>query len=447
MIQRKEVLEWFEGYFFSRFEVKIKLKYNKSKTELNLFIKENRLLSFTLNKNKLNFNKKNCDYWFFKKEDLEFISKKDIPTPGVEKIKYPLVELNKRYAKLNYDLVSFVFWNLNRIEEKNDKKKDKHYRCLGVNSYAFRNNYLYRPVVDEWMIIIKKLILKYEPKVKFKESKFTLEPTHDIDIAFKYLQLNYYQIFRKFFSVLIKKKSLKRAFKILIKIIRIKRGQINLDPFNTFEKLMSISESLNTKSIFYLQTNISNPLYDTKRDIRNIYYTEILKEIIKRDHILGIHPSYEAFKNRNLILKEKNKLEKLLIDHKINKKIIHSRMHYLRWDHQKSITSLEKTGIKFDSTLGYPDTGGFKSGTCFSYKPFNCSTNRISNIIIKPLIIMDDTLFSKSYLSLNSKKAKNLAIKLKKECKNVGGTFNILWHNNNFNNSIFWYIYKLILTT
>ena len=344
-------------------------------------------------------------------------------------------------------MVSFVYWNLNRIEENSDKKKDKHFRCLGVNSYAFRNNYLYRPIVDEWMIIIKKLILKYESKIKFKESKFTLEPTHDTDIVFKYLHLNYFQILKKFFSVLIKKKSLKRAFKIVIKIFRIKRGQINLDPFNTFEKLMSISESLNTKSIFYFHTDISNPLYDTKKDIRNIYYAEILKEIIKRDHILGIHPSYEAFKNRNLILKEINKLEKLLIAHKIYKKIINSRMHYLRWDQKRSISALENTGILFDSTLGYMDTGGFKSGTCFPYKPFNCSTNRISNITIKPLIIVDDTLFSKSYLSLNTKKAAELAIKLKQECKNVGGTFTFLWHNSNFNNSTFWDIYKLILTT
>tara|TARA_Y100001978_G_scaffold195908_1_gene204780 strand:- start:1759 stop:2007 length:249 start_codon:yes stop_codon:yes gene_type:complete len=80
--------------------------------------------------------------------------------PGVRKIKYPIVEFKSKYVNLNYDLVSFIFWTLNRIEEANDPYKDNHCRSQDKNSYTFNNNYLYRPIVDEWLEIIKFLIFK-----------------------------------------------------------------------------------------------------------------------------------------------------------------------------------------------------------------------------------------------------------------------------------------------
>lgn len=129
----------------------------------------------------------------------------------------------------------------------------------------------------------------------------------------------------------------------------------------------------------------------------------------------------------------------------INQEIVHSRMHYLRWEQQSSLHSLQKAGLLFDGTMGYADTGGFRSGTCFPYKPFDHKNKKTSKITIKPLIMMDNTLFAKSYLSLSFSEAKNLTLNLKKECKNVNGVFSINWHNCNFLNSNYWDLYTSIL--
>ncbi len=230
-----------------------------------------------------------------------------------------------------------------------------------------------------------------------------------------------------------------------MKTIRIKRGQIKLDPFNTYEKLISISENLQTKSIFYIHTKCTNLQYDIEQKLNEKFFKKILEKISERGHIIGIHPSYEAYNNEKLIIYEKNKLKSLLSRLNIKQEIKHNRMHYLRWDQQNSLNSLQKAKLFYDGTMGYADTGGFRSGSCFPYKPFDNSNKKISNITIILLILMDDKLIAKTYLSLSFSEARNLALSLKKECQNVNGVISINWHNSNFINSKYWYLYISIL--
>lgn len=105
------------------------------------------------------------------------------------------------------------------------------------------------------------------------------------------------------------------------------------------------------------------------------------------------------------------------------------RQHYLRWNHLTP--SIESSiSLKIDSTIGYTEALGFRSGTCMKYEMFCLETRRHLKIEQQPLIMMDHAILS--LLKKHSKKEfflkelDNYYLQIKR----VGGTLTILWHNS-----------------
>jgi len=87
--------------------------------------------------------------------------------------------------------------------------------------------------------------------------------------------------------------------------------------------------------------------------------------------------------------------------------------------------------MNYDSTMSYAEHAGFRCGTCHEYPAFDPLVDRILNLRIQPLIVMEHTVISKGYMGLGlSDKAYNKILQLKNACKVVNGTFTLLWHNN-----------------
>ena len=126
-----------------------------------------------------------------------------------------------------------------------------------------------------------------------------------------------------------------------------------------------------------------------------------------------------------MLLEQKNRLEKSL-----GYKVIGFRSHYLKLELPKSWINLAKVGIKYDTTLGYHDACGFRSGICHPYKPINPLTNKYIDILVFPLSVMDCTL--DNYLGLNLNESFKLVKKVIDAVKSNKGVFNIVWHNSYF---------------
>ena len=117
---------------FERYGVKTQIIEEKAKSRIKLLINNETKIYFAQEKNKVDFEKLEgfCEYWNFKNEQFSQIKKKSIPLPGIQTANYPIVQYTKTIT-LNYDAISFIYWNLTRIEEVNDKNLDNHYRNLG----------------------------------------------------------------------------------------------------------------------------------------------------------------------------------------------------------------------------------------------------------------------------------------------------------------------------
>jgi hypothetical protein len=373
-------------------------------------------------------------YWDPKSEGFDSILNEPIPSPGYSEINLPIIEIHNDLLYLHYDLIGLIYWSLVRIEEYKVTKLDEHNRFQQILSHAGRYNYLDRPFIDEWIHILKQLIKYKSPNVEFKKNNFKIILSHDVDRPFFYLYLSFLSLIRITIADILKRRSISTAikrYKIWIEIRKL--GHYHKDPYFTFDFIMTESEKRGINSFFYFMTSSENKKFDAEYKIENKEIIELIKEINKRGHNIGIHPSYNSYLNQNLIGKELSILQKTLLENGINNPFIDCRMHYLRYDISKTPISLYLNGINRDSSLNYANESGFRCGTCFDYEMFDHISQKSLNLIQMPLIVMDN-----NFLPINCNinfqdKIENIK-KIKERCKKLNGNFTILWHNSELYN-------------
>jgi hypothetical protein len=154
--------------------------------------------------------------------------------------------------------------------------------------------------------------------------------------------------------------------------------------------------------------------------------------------IVGIHPSYKSNSYEYYLLNEKERLEVIL-----NREVIHSRQHFLKFSVSTTYHILETMGIKHEYSMGYADHIGFRSGTARKHKWFDLNRNRVSEMTIHPFAYMDGTL--NEYMELTIDEAKVRIDGLYKEVKKYGGDFVFIWHNETIGNYGKWNGWRAVL--
>jgi hypothetical protein len=103
--------------------------------------------------------------------------------------------------------------------------------------------------------------------------------------------------------------------------------------------------------------------------------------------------------------------------------LIGVRMHWLYWD-TETPARLEAAGADYDSTAGYNETVGYKSGTAQVYKPLG-----VSRLLELPLHIMDTALFLPGRLGLSQREARNRVDAIIATAEKSGGVVTVNWHD------------------
>ena len=99
------------------------------------------------------------------------------------------------------------------------------------------------------------------------------------------------------------------------------------------------------------------------------------------------------------------------------------RMHWLFFN-EHSPAVLESAGANYDSTVGYNETIGFRSGTTQAYKPPNATS-----LLELPLHVMDTALFYPAHLHLSPKEAEVRINHLIDAAVQHGGCLTVNWHD------------------
>lgn len=354
-----------------------------------------------------------------------------LPTPAMASPPAPFVSVEGEVWSVAYDVPSLMWWMLSRKEEVNRTDRDSHDRFAATFSHAYRNDYLDRPIVDEWVDILRQVASRCWHGLELVRSEFSWCPSHDVDFPSRYAFRTPRGLAREVGLDLLRRHKPSNLFAAARVLATTRRGLHRADPANTFDWLMDLSERYSARSAFYFICGRTNPRLDAAYEPEHPAIRATLSQIHLRGHEVGLHPSYDTYLRPDLIATEAARLRRVCAEMSIEQDTWGGRMHYLRWRTPDTLYGWELAGMRYDSTLGYADRAGFRCGTCHEYQAFDPVVDRPLRLRIRPLIAMEGTVLSSQYMGLATPEAAFAALaQLKDRCRAVGGRFTLLWHNS-----------------
>ena len=317
------------------------------------------------------------------------------------------------------DIFASSFFMLSRWEEL-ILPKDKLGRCDENTMYVVKNDIYNRPIVNEYLELLRSILVYLEVDLPSSNRIFQPIITHDIDDLFRY---DFKNFCRNLLGDLLHRKSISIMFSTIKDYCNFKLRKVK-DPFDTFDYLMDLSDRLGFKNEFYFKASLSRE-NDSTYDIFDARVKGIMEKINRRDHLIGFHPSKNTFNNSEQFRIELERLKSLGF------KISGGRQHFLLYNLPETINVWKDNGLGYDTGLGFYDLAGFRCGTCYNYKFWNALKRKECPIIIKPLILMEGALLTNKDYKLFGEVEKEM-FSLVDQVKKYNGDFVLLWHNDNF---------------
>lgn len=141
---------------------------------------------------------------------------------------------------------------------------------------------------------------------------------------------------------------------------------------------------------------------------------------------IGVHGGYYRFNNANGYQQSRE-----LISRKFNCRATGIRNHMLRFSYPETWLAQEAAGFTYDATFGDRQNPGAVNELFFPFRPHDPATQRVMDLTVLPLTVMDVSLFR--YRRLDSQPALEVAWKAVLPIIERGGLVSLLWHNNYFN--------------
>lgn len=321
---------------------------------------------------------------------------------------------------LGFDAFSAVFYMLSRYEEYTTRERDPLGRFPAKASLAYTQNFLDKAVVNHWVSEIQNLIKQYYPAVQFKTEAFTLLPTIDIDIAFKYK----YRSFPRTGGAALKSLVNGRFYEFTERFtvcLNLKR-----DPFDTLDFIRDLHlEYAPDARYFFLLADYGDK--DKGIPPGNPAFRSYIRNFSK-NNACGLHPSFKSNLDPELLGKE------FRIFHEITGDPCRiSRQHFLKLTLPETYRNLIRMGVQEDYSMGFADYPGFRAGIASPFYFFDLTENKATSLKIWPITFMDGTL--KDYLHLTDEQGLDLACRLTDQVKSVNGTLISLFHNESLSNT------------
>lgn len=320
------------------------------------------------------------------------------------------------------DIFGSAFFMLSRWEETLPTERDDHGRFPDREALAVKLGLHSRPLVDEYCRYLKELLIScgVENSI-FASRSFSKNLTCDADYPFYFPHK--LSPLRRIAGEVRRGGGAKGAIEQTRKALSYLSGKDG-DPYDHFDKMMDLAAERGLKWTFFFMAGgehaLDPPFALTTEKVRGL-----IRNISEKGHDLGFHPSYLAAENAELFEKEWSVFKREVPAGKA-----YCRQHYLRHFLPLTFHIQEDCGMEIDSTLGYADHLGFRSGTSLTHSLFDCEKRRTMKLKERPLLLMDVAMkrgneFSGGRLS---KEIDSLISEVKKH----EGELTILWHNSSF---------------
>ncbi|MBE0492574.1 MAG: polysaccharide deacetylase family protein [Sulfurospirillum sp.] len=373
-----------------------------------------------------------CQDWIIELQNKKIVTIKDTFFSKYPKAKEYLKLENIPSKMEELDIFAASFFMLTRWEEYVNKVRDKHNRFPATESLAYKQGFLDRPVVNEYVEMLKNMLLELDSNLKFKTRDSKLFISCDVDQPYDCTVENIQNLIRVGAGDIVKRKSIKEFAKRVRRYIFNKFENYKYDENYTFDWYMDVCEKAGIKATFYFVPTSKEP-QNGCYELKNKKIQNLLKYIDSRGHEIGVHGSYQTYQDKEKAKLQKNMLDDTLSSLGISQKIVGNRQHYLRWDSSVTPSVLEYAGFLYDTTGSYADRPGFRYGVCYEFSMFDILNRKKLKLKQRPLIVMECSVIDKSYMGLGyTKEALQVMKDLKQKCFKYNGSFSLLWHNSHF---------------
>ncbi len=313
-----------------------------------------------------------------------------------------------------FDFFASAFYLISRYEEYFPFLADKHGRFDALQSVAYKNGFLNKPVIDQYALFLFEILSARFPGEISIQRKYSFQPTFDIDIAYAFRSRGLIRSLAGATKSLSNRNysDFMRRFKVLLNLEK--------DPFDTYEEIFSFHESPNRKPVFFFLLG-DYGRFDKNLHFSNQNYQSLIKALADYSPI-GIHPSYNSSRINGRLQLETDRLAQI-----IRRPVTKSRQHFLKLRLPHTYRNLLSADLREDYTMGYANHTGFRAGTCSPFMFYDLDLETETKLKVYPFAVMDGTLHD--YLKLSPAKAMETINNLIEEVKNVKGTFISLWHN------------------
>ncbi len=329
------------------------------------------------------------------------------------------------------DIFATIFFMISRMEEVIDGNRDELGRFPGKSSIAKLHGFVERPIVDEYVVFLKTLMSKFFNVDFCNNDKFKKFVTCDVDFPYDLSLVSWSRILRSTLGIIYHERSF---FKGVYEILNgfMYKSRLIEDRFTkALDFIMDSNDKVGNKVAFYFIPHITGK-FDPDIEFSSSRVSKIITRIHERGHEVGIHMGFGCCSNYELAFKSVKIYQQALDSLGIPNNNIGCRMHYLKWDAYNTPSILEDCGISYDTSLAFPDLSGFRCGTTMQFPLFDFKKRKATSVIEIPLVNMEATIIGANYEGI---KDPNLVSdrmeKFKSIVKKYGGTYTLLWHNNN----------------
>lgn len=326
-------------------------------------------------------------------------------------------------ARLGVDVFGSAFFMLTRYEELVIGDRDRYGRFPAAASIARRGGFLGTPIVDAYVELLWHTLQRTWPGLRRRPRKFEVLLTHDIDHPLATLDHGARDFARQLAGDLVRRRDPRLAVRRLRSL-----ADPGLDPNNTFDFLMDVSDRHDLRSAFYFLAHRDQGPREGPYLFEHPWVRHLIGHIGRRGHEVGLHTSFCTYRDATRTREEFARLLRVAEAEGVRQEEWGGRQHFLRWANPDTWRNWEAAGLSYDSTLSYSETVGFRTGTCHPYRVFDLQQRRPLRLRERPFQVMDVTLLSA--MGLTPDAARATVLEIAAECRRYGGCLGILWHNS-----------------
>jgi hypothetical protein len=292
---------------------------------------------------------------------------------------------------------------------------------------ALKQNFLHRPIVDEYGLALQQVFRLLLPGWQPPERKLRVKLSHDID------EIGFPRSISNSLGHALKRGQPFAALRDLL------GPAFGLRPslLEAVFRITELSECHGMASALYWKSSAKND-WDSGYELSMKPIYGLISHLKDKGMELGVHPGYYTFNDPHRLSDEVEHICEVIGETRVG-----GRQHFLRW-HPHTWHDWEKSGLVYDSTVGFSDHIGFRAGTCLPYRPWSLELDREINLLEIPLLAMDVTLAH--YMRLTPEESVALLLQCAERCKIVGGVFTLLWHNRSLLDPHYGHTYQTLLS-